>query len=245
MTETDWLTLTDPFAMLDQIRGPSSHLDLPVVATDRQLLLWASACCRRVGIVVDDARWLDAVRVVERFADGKAAYQDVLAVGREMQKWFEELGGYGNVSPVAMVARSCADLAAGVDSAYDSMGTPFLVPAEEATRWAVAAVRESAGCAAAEQEKAVQCSLLHDILGNPFRPAVQQGGWRTPPVLTLTHEIYQGRWFGRLPELAEALAHAGCNDEAALSHCQSEGAHVLGCWVLDMCLQRADRLRWT
>jgi hypothetical protein len=245
MTETEWLTLADPLAMLNQIRGPRSKLNLPIVATDRQLLLWASACCRRVGILADDARWLDAVRVVERFADGEAAYQDVLAVGGEMQKWFEELGGYGNVSPAGMMARSCADLAAGVDSAYDSMGTPFLVPAEEASRWAVAAVRESAGSAAAEREKAVQCLLLHDILGNPFRPVGQREEWRTAPVLTLADEIYRGRWFGRLPELAEALAHSGCDDEAALSHCRSDEPHVRGCRVVDICLQRADRLRWT
>ncbi len=105
MTETVWLTLTDPSAMLDQVRGPKSKLNRPVVATDRQLLLWASACCRRVGVVVDDGRWLDAVRVVQRFADGEAAYRDVLAVGGEMQKWFEELGGYENVSPLGLVAR--------------------------------------------------------------------------------------------------------------------------------------------
>src|SRR5712692_3603696 len=179
MTETEWLTLADPFAMLDQIRGPKSKLNLPVVATDRQLLLWASACCRRVGVLVDDVRWFDAVPVVERFADGESAYRDVLAVGREMQKWFAEMCGYQNVSPAGLVARSCADLAGGVDSAYDSMGTPFVVPAEEASRWAVAAVGESAGDAAAEREKAAQCSLLHDILGNPFRPAAPRAEWRT------------------------------------------------------------------
>jgi hypothetical protein len=144
-----------------------------------------------------------------------------------------------------MGGRSCADLAAGGDSAYDSMGTPFLVPAEEATRWAVAAVRECAGATAADREKAVQCSLLHDILGNPFSPVGQREEWRTPPVLTFADEIYRRRWFGRLPELAEALAHSGCDDEAALSHCRSDELHVRGCWVVEMCLQRADRLRWT
>jgi hypothetical protein len=245
MTEAEWHSLADPFALFDQIRGPKSTLNLPVVATDRQLLLWASACCRRLGPVVDDARWLNAIRVVEQFADGEAAYPEVLAVGREMQKWFEELGGYQNVSPIGMVARSCADLSGGVDSAYDSMGTPFLVPAEEASRWAVAAVREIAGEPAAERERAVQCSLLHDILGNPFRPATVREGWRTPSVLTLAIEVYRGRSFGRLPELATALIQAGCEDEIILNHCRSDGPHVRGCWVVDLFLQRQFSVRWT
>jgi hypothetical protein len=137
MTEAEWMAFTDPWDMLDQIRGPIDRIRGPdsklncVVATDRQLLLWGSACCRHLGPFVEDARWLNAIRVVEHFADGEAAYPEVLLVGGEMQTWFEELGGYQNVSPIAMVARSCADLSGGVDSAYDSMGTPFLVPADE------------------------------------------------------------------------------------------------------------------
>ena len=55
MTEAEWMALTDPLDMLDQIRGPKSKLNYPVVATDRQLPLWASACVRRLGPVVEDA----------------------------------------------------------------------------------------------------------------------------------------------------------------------------------------------
>jgi hypothetical protein len=197
-----------------------------------------------LGPFVDDARWLNAVRVVEQFADGEVAYPDVLRVGGEMQRWFEELGGYENVSPIAMVARSCADLSGGVDSAFDSMRTPFLVPAYDASRWAVAAVRENAGVAAAELEPAVQCSLLHDILGNPFHPAAVREGWRTAPILMLADEIDRDRSFGRLPELATAMIQAGCDDNAILNHCRSDGPHVRGCWVVDLLLQREFRLRW-
>jgi hypothetical protein len=251
MSESEWMAFTDPWDMLDQIRGSTDRIRGPVsklnyvVATDRQLLLWGSGCCRRLGPFVDDARWLNAIQVIEQFADGKAAYPDVLLVGTEMEKWFTELGGYERSTPGSIIARSCADLSGGVDSAFDSMRTPFLVPAYDASRWAIAAVRESAGDAAAGRERAVQCSLLHDVLGNPFHPVVLRDGWQTAPVLALADEIYRGRAFGRLPELAGALADAGCDNEAVLSHCRSAGPHVRGCWVVDRCRCVSDRLRWT
>jgi hypothetical protein len=250
MIEAEWMAFTDAWDMLDQIRGPIDRIRGPdsrlncVVATDRQLLLWGSACCRRLGPFVEDARWLNAIRVIEQFADGEAAYPEVLLVGREMEKWFEELGGYESGTPGSMVARSCADLSGGVDSAFDSMRTPFLVPAYDASRWAVAVVQESAGEAAAERERAGQCLLLHDILGKPFRPATVREGWRTASVLTLAEEIYRRRSFGRLPELATALIQAGCDDDVILNHCRSDGPHVRACWVVDLLLQREFRLRW-
>ncbi|QJX01084.1 hypothetical protein [Frigoriglobus tundricola] len=250
MTESEWTAITDPHDMLAHVRGPVDRVREPrdeggvVTATDRQLLLWAVACVRRVALLLHDARSLTAVHVVERFADGEAIYPDVLVVGRAMEQWFEESGGYASGTPLSMVARSCADLTGGVDSAFDSMRTPFLVPAEEASRWAVAAVRESAGGEAAERERAVQCALLHDVLGDPFHPTALRDEWLTPPVRTLADEFYRGQTFGRLPDLAVKLAEAGCNDETVLSHCRYAGPHVRGCWVVDGCRRAAGRLRW-
>ena len=250
MTETEWMKFTDPWDMLDQIRGPVERIRRVqgksncVIATDRQLLLWGCACCRRLGPFVDDTRWLNAIRVVEQFAECEAAYPELLAVGGEMEKWFQDSGNYESCTPASLVARSCADLSGGVDSAFDSMRTPFLCPAYDASRWAVSAVRESAGQAAAEHEQAMQCLLLHDILGNPFRPVAVQAVWRTEPVLALADKMYRSRSFGRLPELATALIQADCKDEIVLNHCRSDAPHVRGCWVVDLLLQREFRLRW-
>jgi hypothetical protein len=40
----------------------------------------------------------------------------------------------------------------------------------------------------------------------------------------------------RLPELADALAEAGCSNPDILSHCRGPGPHVRGCWVVDLLL---------
>jgi hypothetical protein len=60
--------------------------------------------------------------------------------------------------------------------------------------------------------------------------------WLTPKVKTLAQTIYNNRVFERLPELADALAEAGCSNPGILSHCRGSGPHVRGCWVADLVL---------
>jgi len=246
MNESEWADLADPVTMLDYIQGPQSSLKRPVVATERQLLLWASACCRRIGHLFDDIRCINAVLAAERFADGELTYKELLAVGEQTRKWqTETFDEASNESAGAYVARACAHLVEGVDSAFDGMDTPFLPPVEDATRWAVAAIQENAGLAAGKREKVTQCSILHDILGNPFRPVHCREEWRTCSVVALANEIYNQRWFGRLPELEKALIEAVCDNNVILNHCRSDEPHVRGCWVVDLFLQRQFRLQWS
>lgn len=60
--------------------------------------------------------------------------------------------------------------------------------------------------------------------------------WRTADVLGLARAISEGRAFDRLPILADAPMDAGCDDDAILAHCRSQGPHVRGCWVVDLVL---------
>lgn len=84
MTEAEWMAFTDPDEMLERIAGPIDRIRGPqgamrcVVATDRQCLLWGSACCRRLGLFADDTRWLNAIRVVEQFAEGEATVDPIV-----------------------------------------------------------------------------------------------------------------------------------------------------------------------
>ena len=41
-----------------------------------------------------------------------------------------------------------------------------------------------------------------------------------------------------MPVLADALEDAGCVDEALLAHCRASGAHVRGCWAVDLLLKQ-------
>ena len=50
----------------------------------------------------------------------------------------------------------------------------------------------------------------------------------------LAEGIYQERAFDHLPILADALEEAGCTDATLLGHLHRPGAHVRGCWVLDL-----------
>jgi hypothetical protein len=135
-------------------------------------------------------------------------------------------------------------LVEGVDSAFDGMETPFLPPAGDATRWAVVAIRENAGERAAVREKGTQCSILRDVLGNPFRPFRCPADWLTRAVKALANEIYSDRRFCNLSKLAEALIEAGCDNDDLLRHCRSDDPHVRGCWVVDIFHQRPLPLRW-
>lgn len=80
--------------------------------------------------------------------------------------------------------------------------------------------------------------LLHDIFGNPFRPITIDQAWMTPNAAALAQAIYDDRAFDRMPELADALEEAGCDNADILAHCRGPGPHVRGCWVIDLLLGR-------
>jgi hypothetical protein len=104
------------------------------------------------------------------------------------------------------------------------------------------AVARRAGAAEAEadsvqaSEEKAQWHLLHDLFGNPFRPAPSDASWRSPGVVALASEIYDRHTFGDLPMLARALQEAGCVQEEFLGHLRSAGMHARGCWALDLVL---------
>ena len=62
--------------------------------------------------------------------------------------------------------------------------------------------------------------------------------WRTADAVGVARAVDADGAFDRLPLLADALLDAGCDDEAVLGHCHSEGPHVRGCWVVDLVLGR-------
>jgi hypothetical protein len=88
---------------------------------------------------------------------------------------------------------------------------------------------------------AFDAALLRDVFGNPFRPVAADAAWLTWLGVTLpklARAIYGGRRFEDMPILADALEEAGCTDADILSHCRQPGAHVRGCWLLDLLLDK-------
>ena len=84
--------------------------------------------------------------------------------------------------------------------------------------------------------------LLREQLGNPFRPYHLEPAWLTETVLALTAAIEAERAFDRMPILADALEDAGCDDRPMLDHLRGPGPHAVGCWVLDLILNREPEL---
>jgi hypothetical protein len=87
-----------------------------------------------------------------------------------------------------------------------------------------------------EAEQEVQCDLLRDVFGNPFRPVAFDPSWRTSTVVSLAQQMYDSRDFSAIPILADAFQDAGCDNAAVLDHCRSSSEHVRGCWLVDLIL---------
>jgi hypothetical protein len=95
-------------------------------------------------------------------------------------------------------------------------------------------------------ERSAQCCLLHDIVGNPFRPAAALDpacvAWCGEVVWELAWAAYDERLPegtlepARLVLLADALEDVGCTDADLLGHLRGPGPHVRGCWAVDLVL---------
>jgi hypothetical protein len=94
-----------------------------------------------------------------------------------------------------------------------------------------------------------QAELLRDIFGNPFHPSPFLPSnvlrWNDGTIVRLAEVVYEESDMpggaldnSRLAILADALLDAGCDDEALIQHCRSEGQHVRGCWAIDLILEK-------
>src|SRR4051794_34024961 len=190
MTETEWLTSTNLMPMLDYLTGKAS---------DRKLRLFGVACCRQVWHLLEDGRSRLAVEAAEALADQPT----------------DDSGRYREVRDAAHTV--AAILHAGVLQA----GDPRSQASAEARAYAANAARETlstpkyVGCVAgavsravkrwaqtrglpprptAKKERANQCDLLREVLGNPFQEIVVDASWLTwhgGLIATVATVIYQ------------------------------------------------------
>jgi hypothetical protein len=78
--------------------------------------------------------------------------------------------------------------------------------------------------------------LVHEVVGNPFRPVTVDPSWLTSAIINMAQTIYDENQFEDLPILADALEDAGCTDLDVLNHLRGPGPHVRGCFAVDLCL---------
>jgi hypothetical protein len=170
MTEAEWLASSDLNAMLE-------HLGEQI--SPRKLRLFACACCRRVWDLLHEPACRQAVVVAERFADGLATKEELMAARNEAVQ-------QGPGSSAAQVA------------ARD--------PRWAAAWTAVGASKIAAWAAAKNSERSEQAALLREIVGNPFLPPPETASW-PPEIVSLAEAQYAGK--GDHFALCDALADAG------------------------------------
>jgi hypothetical protein len=225
--------------------------------SDRKLLLFGCACCRRTWKLVQDPRSKRGVEAVEAFVDGRSdqkttgrAYLAALRAGEERQDYAHWACMF------AAAEEYCKQLE--MSGYYQFLMTtyPFnsndhhMVCAWHAAYMAAAAAAPEESEAVSDEELAAQANLLRDIFGNPFRVVRRSDDWATPQIVSLAQAAYEHRVPAdsrrrgyllldrtRLAVLADALEGAGCTTQAVLEHLREPREHVRGCWALDVILK--------
>jgi hypothetical protein len=210
MDEEQWLCGTDPAALLAFVQGSGR-------ASERKLRLFATACCRRIWHLLTDERSRKGVEVIEQYADGLAAQEQLLDAYDAAEAAAEE--AYGVAWDAAEASALGPDSvhgaweasmeASAAARAVVSATAPASESIEEVTRKAQHALAHVASpiafsedChpdfdrrrAAESEEQANQLLVLRCIFGNPFRaPPIIDLAWLTDIVKHLAEDIYEDR----------------------------------------------------
>jgi hypothetical protein len=255
VTEAEWLAATDPEPMLDHLRGQASI---------RRWRLFQAACCRRIWQFITDLQCRSVVEITERAADAPVDVEAVLAL--HYDSLTDDCGGPGEPERTAYMVAGHTGYSFvrgihGLPPLTDAHGLPYPLDdwqdAAQTAEGAARVVALSRGTRAKQPkfqakfvaERAVQCHLLQDMFGNPFRlaPAVDLAwlAWQGGTVRGLARAAYEER---RLPDgaldphrlalLADALEDAGCTDPDLLGHLRGPAPHVRGCWAVDLLLAK-------
>jgi hypothetical protein len=220
MTEAEWLACDNPQRMIQCVSPP--------LWGERRGRLFTVACCRLLDVLFDDplAR---AIETAERFADGQAddvALSEAIRITNEAVEWEARYDIASWRSHAAEVVASAVQFPAEEYVAIDEL------VAWAQTEHSAADEARRAG----DRASRTLTALVREFVGNPFRPVTFSPDWRTATAVALAAQMYESRDFSAMPILADALQDAGCDSADVLDHCRGPGAHVRGCWVVDLML---------
>jgi hypothetical protein len=226
MDDARWLTCTNPWEMFEFVERRASG---------RKLRLFGAACCRRGWHLSSDAQHRNAIVAIECVANGTLTETEFQRVFQPVVRLWSKISPFDGQTSFDRMTAATRHL--------DGRGAPKYAARFVAMGLAaLSGVRDSPSWDAALQaEKAVQCSLLRDIIGSPFAPFEFDPAWLRGDGAVgvgLARHIEASRCFDDLPLLADALERTGCTDRTVLDHCRGPGPHVLGCWVVDALLGR-------
>ena len=234
MKELEWQSCNDPVPMVQYLEGKAS---------DRKLMLFSIACLRRIWHLLTDDRSRRLIDVTDQFIAGQASEEDACrAYDRFLEAYDtdqlrDSAGGNTHDAVEAAAHRgalAAAEVAANVSDAIGYVAANAILPITPTE--ARPAAHFNSWTSAQQAERSIQAELLREIIGNPFRSVHIKPCWLTPEVLGMAQAISEERSFQRMPELAELLQAAGCDDQNLLAHCRKPSTHVPGCWVIDLLL---------
>jgi hypothetical protein len=236
VTEDEWQTSVDPFPMLRVLPTGKCH---------RKRLLLVCAAWRLVRDSLPEEHSRLALDALEDFAErvGIAKQNDVEWTVMQIEEplWPRVWDESGHFRPEWGVRTAALAATMLVGAAALDFGDRYIAAEAEAERAEAKVLQDGAAPAGAwTQQLALLSACVRDLFGNPFRlsppPPAAVLTWNDGTVRRIADGIYQERAFDRLPILADALLDAGCDNEALILHCRSEGPHVRGCWALDLIL---------
>jgi hypothetical protein len=189
---------------------------------------------------VNEQEWLDSVdsKPMLKWLKGKASIRQlrlfIVAVLRT---------GYANRKTLPNYVRESVDWAELMaDGKWQRKpGDQKLLHLSDNAHYAAVCVAkwQDEGRGKSRVTRQMQAAMLREVFGNPFRPTFFEPRlreWRDGTIPKLAQRIYDEKTFQHLPILADALEEAGCDSMEILNHCRQPGAHVRGCWVLDLVL---------
>jgi hypothetical protein len=247
MTEAEWLACADPGEMLgflEQKQKKPPKRKWPKL-TERKQQLFACACCRRIWHRLVDERSRRAVEVAERCADGSVTNEELVAADAYAAATDDrsyDNDAVGAPEYAALYTIGIYDATGAISTmtpSFNAWNAAENTAGAIANRASLKAPGEGDWEAACCAEELAQADLVRDLFGNPFRPISLNPAWLAPTVVKLAEAIYDDRAFDRMPELADALNDAGCDNDEILGHCRGLWPHVRGCWVVDTILGRA------
>ena len=197
-------------------------LSLPAKWSTRKARLFSCACCRRVWNLLPRPAYHQAVELAERVADKEAKLQELKVFARLPPVLIR--GTVPNPVKWAVLAVP--------------WGQPWWA-SNDARVLLDYSVPEKKKKQASEAEDQAHCEMIRDIVGlSPELPGIAATWlrWNDGAVPRIAQAIYDERRFADLPILADALEEAGCTSGEILEHCRGAGAHVRGCWVVDLVL---------
>jgi hypothetical protein len=213
-------------------------------ASERKPRLFACACCRAVWPCLTDERGRRAVEAAERFADGGATAQEMLAAAHgagtaeydaTADSGGEDEGAQGRSHAMAAAYWAAASPETAARAASWG-GCPAALAADSAASAAAWGLLDAESDREWVRVRAAQARLARCVFGSPRRPVSPDASRLGGAARRLAQAAYDERAFGHLPVLADALEDAGCTDGDLLGHLRGPGPHARGCWALDLVL---------